>query len=470
MTAGLPRGWAAPLFAAFFYFALKGNHRGVLLLILVGCFLHPPATFVVAGGYGLHLLWTFSKPAEREAIRRPLLQFIAAGPVFAYIAWLVVRMPADIGTMASYQVAAEMPEFSTPDGRFPFYPLMPVSWDLNIFAFQAFIARFYNPGPIVRAWMPEFVVLFCLMLAAVGWRKKASVFPSALVCFLVSAAGVYFLSREFAFKLYVPNRHLQFPFAMFFVVGMTIATWRVGVLFSKDWAPSQWLSSDRAPRIARAMPMVMLAFLGGLVVLGSGSGLKGSANFNYSIYKKGGVFAWVAENTPKNAVIAGDPTLIDGLMLFGKRAAYITTETAHPFYDKYYAAVKPRIEVTLRAHYARTLEEFVQILEPAGVDYFIFDRKKFYPEALATAKYFKPFDSLVTQLTSGPVDQYAFRAIPRTVNRERFPALLYRDDFAVLVDVNQLKAWLKERSRATASVGGGRSAKNFVGVGGNAFF
>jgi hypothetical protein len=442
LTSGLPRGWAAPLFAAFFYFVLKGNHRGVLVTILIGCFLHPPATFVIAVAYGLHLLYHFARRESREAFRRPLFTFIGLSPLFALVAWLVVRMPPEIGTMASYEVAAQMPEFSTPDGRFPFYPLQSVSWEMNIFAFQAFIARFYNPGPFVRAWMPEVVVTLCLALAILGWRKKSAVFPSAMVCFLISAAGVYFLSRELAFKLYVPNRHLQFPFAMFFVVGLTIAVWRAGELLA---GMRQSFAGGDLVRNNRALPwqsLALLVLLGALIGIGSGSGLQGSANFNYAVHKKGGVFEWVAEHTPVDALLAGEPTLIDGMMLFGKRSAYITTETAHPFYDKYYAAVKPRIEVTLRAHYARTLEELVQLLEPAGVDYFVFDRRKFYPEALKSAKYFKPFDSLVTELTSRPVDEFAFRKLPRTVDLERFPAMPFRDDFAALVDVKKLKAWL----------------------------
>ncbi len=443
MTGGLPRGWAAPLFAFFLYFALKGNHRGVLATLVFGCLVHPPATIICAGAYGLWLMWDFLRSSSQgraldsAASRRawaPLWRFTVLAPFLVVLAWLVVRMPAEIGTMATLERAAHMPEFSTPDGRFPFYPLKPVRWELATFGFQAFASRLHNPGTIIKAAIIPLVVLGCLFLAGVGFRQRREVFPKPVLWFGVATLLVYAAARAFAFQLYVPDRHLQFPLAICFVVGVSIAAWRVGAPYLGASAAHRWWWS-----------YLGLAAVALVVVLGSGSGLQGSGNFNYSAHKKGGVFDWIRAHTPRDALIAGEPSLIDGAMLFGHRTAYITTETAHPFYDGYYATIKPRIEITLRAHYARDLNEFLSLVEPQGIDYFVFDRKRFYPEALASVKYFEPFNSLLREIAGRSWPEYAYRELPREIDMINFPAMPFRDDVSVVVDVQALKTWLAER-------------------------
>jgi hypothetical protein len=338
--------------------------------------------------------------------------------------------------MASLEVASQMPEFSTPDGRFPFYPLKPVRWEIATFGFQAFISRLYNPGDFLKQAMIPAVLVLCAFLAFVAIRKKQELFPRPVVCFVLATLIVYFLARLVAFKLYVPDRHLQFPLAVFFVVALTSAVWRFASL------SVQRLGPRCGSRGVVLIPCAGLCLLATFIALGSGTGLHGSANFNYSTTKKGRVFEWMREHTEPSALIAGEPSLIDGTMLFGKRTAYITTETAHPFYDGYYALIKPRIERTLRAHYARSLQELFEIMDPEGVDYFVFERRRFYPEALASLEYFEPFNALLRELGSRPHTEYAYRELPREVDLESFPPLVFRDDYAVVVDIKALGRWL----------------------------
>ena len=450
LTGGLPRGWAAPLLAAWIYLVLKGNQRAVMLLIFVGCLLHPPATLLMAAAYGLLLLWQLIAARGDAAAVRRLLWFMAASPIYLVAVLAVVQMPEQIGTMASYSVAASMPEFSHPDGRFPFVPLQSVGQDLYIFGYQAFINFLQKVTAFDRNWRRaiQYVVL-ALFLAAIwmGIRRTRVTVPAALWCYLIATAGVYAASRVLAFRLYVPNRHLQFPLAIFFVCTVTIALWRAfhrygqgaSAVTENSWHDTSW-SSSRGSLLA-------LSFLAGVIWLGSSTGLQGDANFNYPRNSRGGVFEWIRVHTPKDALIAGEPTFIDPCQLFAVRRAYISTESAHPFYDRYYAEVRRRLTITLKAHYAKDLVELVRLLEPEGVDYFVFARAKFYPEALAKAKYFKPFDTLVRELTSRPPDEYAYRQLPRVVTLADFPAMPYKDEKAALVHIPTLKQWLQSKAR-----------------------
>lgn len=421
MTGGLPRGWAAPLFAAFFYFVLSGNHVAVLLLLAVGCLLHPPATLAMAIAYGLFLMvLVFSADRAAEG-RRWLSRYVLLSPLYIVLVLSVVQMPAEIGTMADYATASQMPEFQSPTGRFPFLPFPPLWDDLRLYGFHAFTDRFSSPVPYI-------VVALLAALAVASIYLKRELVPVQAWCFLVGAMVVYALSRELAFRLYVPNRHLQFPLAFFMIVGFTIAAWRIGACARTKYRP--------------LFQLACLCLLAAIIGWGSGLGLKGPANFNYTRDQRGRVIQWIAKYTPKDALIAGEPTFIDPVQLFAKRTAYVTSETAHPFYDTYYAEMKRRLEITLRAHYAPDLRTLLEIVEPEGIDYFVFEKKRFYPRVLATATYFPPFDGLVRTLTSRDAEQYAYKQLPKSIDLANAPYMPYRDDRAAVVEIAALRRFL----------------------------
>jgi len=438
LTGGLPRGWSALVLSAFLYFVIRGRQSAVLLTLLVGCFLHTPATLVCALSYGLLLIYKGFFGAEKQIYRQQLKRYLILSPLFVIAAWSVVRMPAEIGTMASYDQALELPEFQRPKGRFPFAPLNPAMQEIRAFGFQAFIGRFYNPGGTMRAVTPLVAVL--ILFAGLMWaRHKRRNAPTAeLLTFGLAIFIVYFASRILAFKLYVPDRHLQFPMAIFFIVSFPILLWRA---FSKNCSGGNYWPFKSSLR-DNGYASVALIALAGFVYLGSGTGLYGAANFNFSRNKRGLAFEWIAANTPQNALFAGNPTHIDPLPLFSGRQAFMTTEAAHPFYDKYRLEVRRRLEIELRANYAATLAELVEIVEPQGIDYFVFRREDFYPDALKQASYFPPFDDLVRKLSARDPNDFAFRKLPPKVDMQRYPFMPYKDEQSIVVDIAALKRYL----------------------------
>ena len=241
---------------------------------------------------------------------------------------------------------------------------------------------------------------------------------------------VYFASRQFAFKLYVPDRHLQFPMGFFWITTLSIGVWNV---FKSGTKRDQWIG---------ALGLLLLSFL---IWSGSKHGLQGAANFNYAFDKKGRIFSWVRASTPEQALIAGHPTFIDGVQLFGMRRGYVTTETSHPFYPIYYTEMNRRLIISLKAHYAKSFEELLTLLEPEGVNYFVFEKARFYPEALRTAVYFPPLNELVTELTSGDPENYVYRQLPKEVDLATYPWMPFRDDQSAVVDLKALREYLSRR-------------------------
>lgn len=449
LTGGLPRGWSPAIFAAFLLCASRGSHRGMLCTIGAGILLNPPATLVVALAYGGLLVWraVCGEQTQRRGYRRKLFNYALLAPFFALLTLTVIHRPAQIGQMVSLSVAEQMPEFARPEGRFPFLPFFPASEEIRRFGFEAFVNRFYRADPTFRQLVPALVGISLLVFAGIGAMRRRVTIPAEIAFFGLAALSVYFLSRIFAFWLYVPNRHLQIPMAIFFIVALTVGVWRA------LHCAGSGVADVRNTRIRPAWPSLLgLICLASFVVYGSGSGLYGDANFNYRRDKHGEVTAWLRENTPPQALVAGHPTHIDDVPLFAARRAYVTTEVAHPFYTRYYAEMKRRLEVVLRAHYSATLEELVALLEPEGVDYFVFKRAEFYPEVLEKATYYPPFQPLVKQLASRPQEQYAYRQLPVEVDRERFPFMPFKDRQSVVVDVKALRSFLDaQRSAARAA-------------------
>ncbi len=462
LTGGLPRGWSAPVFALFLYFAFKGNHRAVLLTILAGCLLNPPATLVVALTYGLLLIWrtAFLSGVDRAVYKNRLINYILLAPFFAIVTLAVVHRPAHVGQMVSYSEAAKMPEFSRPHGRFPFIPFNSAGSEIRVVGLEAFVGRFHTPHPTFKQMLPYLVVGTLLVFTVTGLIRRRVAIPAEVLLFGCSALIVYFLSRQLAFWLYVPNRHLQIPLAMFFIVAFTVGGWRA---FHRGTGTTEDIEGGlKDTRLKWAWPSVLsLVCVGVFVFAGSGKGLSGTLNFNYPSDKKGHVFAWLRANTPEEAVVAGHPTHIDGVQLFGMRKAYVTTETTHPFYTRYYAEMKRRNEIVLRAHYSATLEELLSLLEPEGIDYFVFKRGDFYPQVLPELTFFPPFEALMKELTSRAPENYAYRNLPERVDLQNYPFMPFKDRLSAVIDVKALRAYIQEKRTAA------RAARQLARVGRN---
>lgn len=459
MTAGLPRGWAAVVLTAGLYALLARRHKTMLGILFIGCLLHPPATALVALSYGASLTLGMVFSARRKELFRPFLTLLCFAPIYLATVVFVVQRPESVGQMVTLKEAAHMPEFQAPDGRFPFLPFPPPWDEIRGIGFQAFLSRFFRPDKIwqespltvikdkylpdwtwrdIIPWLVLGICALSLLLIILRGKWKQLQQQSPLLVYGCCILIMYFLSRALAFRLYVPDRHLQFPLCFFFIFFMTAMLWQA-------FRGAQEKKDSKSSSLASSWPAYLaFAALAGVVYFGSGSGLDGPANFNYSSTKRGWIFPWIKQHTPEKALFAGHPIFIDGLMLFAERRGYITNETAHPFYLGYLKEVNRRLEISFRAHYAETLDELVNILGPEGIDYFIFERAKFYPEALRNAQYHPPLDALVKQLTSRPVHAYAFRALPSEVNTTEFPFLVFKDNRSVLIDVQLLKKYREE--------------------------
>jgi hypothetical protein len=263
----------------------------------------------------------------------------------------------------------------------------------------------------------------------VGMRRKLSTIPAAVYSLGLAAIITYLAARTFAFRLYVPDRHLQSPLAFFLICGFTIGAWRA-------FRPRN-VSDDALPVTKpSSWQIVAFATIAMLIWSGSRSGLQNSAEFNTWRYKRGGMFEWIRQTTPESAIIASHPTLIDGVQLFGMRKGYVTSETTHPFYLGYYNEMERRIRLALTAYYTRDLAQLVAFMRDEQIDYFAFRHTDFSKKSLASATYYRPFDLLVKELTQTDeaTGQYVYHQL-RDRRRAGIPSgVRFNDAYALIVE------------------------------------
>ncbi len=459
LTGGLPRGWTPAMFAAFLYCVSARRHTATLAVILAGILLNPPGAVVVGIAYGAILLWraTCESGSQRGVARGQLARSIALVPLFVAVAFGVVQRSPAVGQMVSFEEASLMPEFQRPNGRFPFLPLDPAAYELRTFGLQAFISRLNPTDPAWKGQVYAAVAGALALIVCGGLVRRRRVVPVEILLFGASALLTYGVSRAVAFRLFVPDRHLQIPMVFVCVPLFCVGVWRVATRGRVGAERDESAYADTKFRTAWPAALGFVA-LGWLIIQGTGKGLGGDANFNYPTWKRGEMYSWIRENTAPEAVIACHPTHCDGMQLFAARRALVTTETSQPFYPRFNLEMRRRSEVALKAHYAESLPDLVTLLEPEGVSHFVFRRRDFRPEVLREVSYFPPLDSLVRQLVTRPSGKFAFNELPKEIDPVKYPYVVHIDAVSIIVDIQALAAslrqqgWIAPQSTLSSSV------------------
>ena len=228
-------------------------------------------------------------------------------------------------------------------------------------------------------------LLFCAMVLAAAWsftRKRPVVNPKRLQIFvylLGASALLYFAAEVLFMKLFVPRRYLEFSVSVFYCVLIAVSA-RTAI---------ENIGMRRV-----AFPTLVTV----LVVIGAVR-LHGIALYDYS--RDAGLYE-LLESTPKSAVVAGHPEVMDNIPTFARRTAFVTYELSHSWYDRYWEVIKKRTFDFFTAYYASDPEQIRRFGRDNGITYMVVREADFAPENLnGKAIYFEPFGDYVRKLTAG---------------------------------------------------------------------
>jgi hypothetical protein len=365
LSGGLARSFAAPLLALFGLCWLAPSPWGLALTLLLQA-LFIPYIFLVGAGATV-LAWVAGRTGKWAAPPclhwgHLLLVVLGCG-----LAWLMNHQfnAAGFGPLVSAAAMVNRPEF-TAQGRFPILPVPSIFWEL--FGPWKLIAPYPEGGEVGGA------LGGVLLLGAVVWggrRLDWQDLKSRLQPFwylLLSSFLLYFLARVFLLKLFIPDRYLVHTLNLCYCLGLALGLEAA----TRVWWP-RWL-----PAIALAL----VAVLGGLRL--QNVGLK-----DFSPYRP--LYGALAQ-TPKSALIAGHPNLMDNIPTFAQRPVLVGYELAHPWSQGYWQQFRPRLEDFFKAYYAADPQVVRDFCRKYQVSFLVVDKRHFTPEFLAGGRFLAPFN------------------------------------------------------------------------------
>lgn len=356
------RTFALPLLLFTLWGLVTRRYGWVGASWLIAAFFYP----VVLPVQGLTAAAVFLRDLVRDR-RLPafwVLNLILGAAALAIAAY-GVPIPPEVGPPFTYEQAIKMPEYG-PGGRLQLYD-------------QGLVGNLLRDHRTGLGWSAGDILM---MLVAIGlaWRfGKIRRIPFAawamVVVGIVLWAAMRIFPNELMFGLYLPNRHSRWAIGIFGMLAFGAAAAAMSEQMTSRVDVRRWV-----PLLAPILVTVVL--------LPKAVGLL-QRPVNHDLEN---VYAFVA-TLPKDILVAAHPDLADFVPVRTQRSVLASTEVSMAWMENYYKVMKPRVEASLRAAYATSIEEMDRELEPFGVDIMLTG-----PPVWEKTGYFEPFDDLFQNL------------------------------------------------------------------------
>ena len=379
IAGGLPRSFAYPVLMLWFSGAVTSNWPARAMAAFIGAATYPTAMLLVLGSELAHqfvsLLRIPAKPLKQTATRLGLL---TAGCALIVAPYIVSKSPA--GSLPTYAQAEQDPVFHR-GGRVRFVPLRNPIRELGQPAINPY-RHLRRPRPVfsvTREWQTGIVILALFFLLIL---TRLSPIPTAAAALGCASVALYFLSRLFAFQLFIPGRYAVF--------GIASATMALGIT-------SIGLIGHRLGNSYRATlrNFAALLFILAMCVV-TGTGLIQNHNMKASGYKHADLYRF-ARALPLTARFASHPKDGDDLPLFAARATVIGHETLNPLLDKSYERLKVRAVDTLLALYATHRQNVLDFCRKYEVTHLLLRPDRYTREFRSRAKWVEPFSTILLE-------------------------------------------------------------------------
>ncbi|MGB6064752.1 MAG: hypothetical protein WBG50_08070 [Desulfomonilaceae bacterium] len=444
ISGGLSQSFAFPLLAAYLFFLGRNNLIGAGILVLLQSVLNPYIFLLCFVTYGVFLVYNIGKivlpwlpdhgyyisspqwvvASSRKAIPNVqkvgffsnLISGLRASsipPVSVVLSGLLVMAgcilillkyavysPHEFGPLVTWGEMLGKLEYSA-TGRYELVPIPSLFYEL--IRPWIFNLPFLTWGPLV-AWILAIpgIALIIFGLARGKWdidlsgfRVFGYLFVASLLCYVAACALI--------FKLFVPRRYVEFSLNIFYCVA-------IGACIR---AALRALVPDRI-----AFPLASTLF----IVLAAFS-LYRTGIYDYS--KDAALYKFV-QSTPKSSLMAGNPSLMDNVLTFGRRKAFVTYKLSHTWYKTYWSIIKKRTFDLFRAYYAQDPEVVREFCRKNGIDYLIVRDADFKPDYLKKGEiHFEPFDSYIRDLVK-------FRAHFAVLDGKTFPPIYNKGGIRVI--------------------------------------
>ncbi len=388
--AGLQRSFALSLMLWCLWALVARRYAWVGVSWLVSALFYP----VVLVVQGLTAAVVFAVDLQRER-RLPKAWFgnCILGVAALLIAVLSSKVTQGIGPTVTGNEARSMVEFY-PGGRLPMFGMSPNG-------------NWLNDHHIALGWSFYSLLLLAAALLVTMWKGRLRSIPAAGWVMAVVGIGVWFISRQMLFTLYLPNRHARWSLACFAILAFSAAAY---VIIDSLLDQMEKQSAMARKRLIAVIALLAPALVTAALLPGTLRDYRQPHNDDMQR-----AYAFIA-TLPKDTLVAAHPDLADYVPLLSRRSVLVSTEISLPFMLGYYRQLVPRLEASLRAAYATNLQEMDAALAPYGADVMLTNASVW-----TKPDYFKPFDKLAHELRergdrlgyvlrSPPLERVVFRS------------------------------------------------------------
>ncbi len=392
MAGGLSRGFVFPLLIAYLYFISRGDIFKGGVVVLVQSFFNP---YVFLLCLLTQVLFVSLEIAPRvfpktfattepisdlgKFIRRLLVLNIPVIIGVVFTVFNILWYQSNLGHLISSSEMVGKSEY-TEFGRYQLYPTP--SFFYELIRPWEFNLSFPYWGPIA-GWIMALAAIGIFVYAGLNYQPVVKWKGlRGLILIIPVSLLLYVVARLFLVKLFVPRRYLFYTLNIIYCIGFAVA---IRIILEKIE-----LSRTKMCLILLAL-LVFASFKGRHIEL-----------FDYShgqsLYK-------FLQTTPKNTLIAGWPELMDNVMTFGNRRAFVTYELSHTWVEPYWSEVKKRTFDLFKVYYSSSPDEIKAFCKSRGIEYFIVREEDFSPQRLSEPNlYFEPFNGFIWYLMNSTQD------------------------------------------------------------------
>jgi hypothetical protein len=383
ISGGLSRAFVFPLMLAYLYFFSLEKYLAACLVIMIQALFNPYLFLLCTGSQIIFLFHFLSKTlpdpglGDLSSPRNILSMFLLhtplmAGGAFMGLKYVFFKSPlfGDIVTRTDMLGKAEY----TAAGRFEILPVPSVFFEL----LRPFVEKLPLTGLGIAAGVLALLLIGILFVQGFIQNKMRFDFAKLQIFIYLFAASVllFFLSNFLLLKLFIPSRYMEYSIVIIYCVSGGILL--KSVIFSLE--------------NKKIIPVIAIV----LIILGAFR-LQGVGIYDYSKHET--LYRFL-EKTPINSLIAGHPKIMDNIITFSKRKAFVTFELSHPWAKKYWEVITPRTYDFFRAYYASDPGEVKAFCINHKIEYLVIRDEDYRNPASKTKQiYFEPFGGFIQHIT-----------------------------------------------------------------------
>ncbi|MEW6530542.1 MAG: hypothetical protein AB1473_06885 [Thermodesulfobacteriota bacterium] len=420
MAGGLSRSFVVPLLFAYLFFLSRGDIQWAALTLMIQPLFNPYVFLLCLTTHAVFLSWNFwmelarrllglgkthpvpvSPDADTISLSRLLLWNAPILLAFAFMLFKhVFSSSSAFGHLVTRAEMAGKVEY-TAAGRYEFLP--DPSFLYELIRPWIFSLPFREWG-IAAGWIGAALLIVLAVYAVRNWKPVVDLSGLKIFGYLFAASLLlYVAARIFLAQLFVPRRYIEYSLLLFYCM--------VAGVFLRVAIESLGLRRFAFP------------FLVTVLVL---FGAVRSHNMELYDFSRHADLYQFLRTTPKTALIAGHPELMDNIPTFARRKAFVNYELSHTWIEPFWSTIKKRTYDFFRAYYAQDPEEIRRFCREYGIDYLLVRDEDFSAERLQREPiYFEPFNTFVRELTRS-ASRFAI------LDAREFPPLYEKDGIRVI--------------------------------------